>query len=95
MRWSRCILEARISVPTLASSPHSLILFGRIVEIVEESRIHVAVGARPYAEVLAFAPKLLEGYEGQALLRLGVAVDAPVRLQVDRDSNRVTAAAVL
>jgi hypothetical protein len=71
------------------------VVFGRIVQVSSEVGLRAGIGALPYDVIVSFAPRLLEGYEGQDLSRLGATVGAPIKLKVNVKSGEVCAAQVL
>jgi hypothetical protein len=71
------------------------VVFGRIVQISPDTKLQAGIGAVPYDLIVSFGPRLLEGYEGQDLARLGVQVGAAVKLKVNVKSGEVCAAQVL
>jgi hypothetical protein len=79
---------------SLAESGFRLV-FGRITAITDDTLLYAGVGPAPYDLVLPFSPRVLQGYEGQSLERLGAQVGALVHLRWNPASGHVGAAEIL
>jgi hypothetical protein len=69
-------------------------LFGRIIEIREDVLLRAGIGPAPYELIVSFTPRVLAGFEGQSLERLGIKIGTPVRLRRDRTTDRIEEAAL-